>query len=71
MAPWLADWVATGDVRPDLRCEGRMPVQSLVTPRVTRIPGAVVMPPILLNAPTGSVVHERATDAPGIWKMSG
>jgi hypothetical protein len=32
-----------------------MPVQSLVTSRVTRVPGAVVMPPNLLNAQTGGL----------------
>jgi hypothetical protein len=71
---WRHGWptgLSTGEVRPDLRCEGRMPVQSLITSRVTRVPGAVVMPPILLNARTEGVAYARAIDAPGVWEMSG
>ena len=65
---WRHGWptgMTTEEVRPDLRCEGRMPVQSLVTSRVTRVPGAVVMPPILLNARTGECRSRKSHRCPG------
>jgi hypothetical protein len=30
--------LSTGEVRPDLRCEDLIPLQSQVTERVTRVP---------------------------------
>jgi hypothetical protein len=59
--------------RPSVFAPPPRPVPAAVPAAAsTRVPGAVVMPPILLNARTGGgIVHARATDGPGIWEMSG
>jgi hypothetical protein len=50
-----------GEVRPDLVCEGRIPVRSLVTSRVTGFPGEVVMPPNLPKRPDGGLSSTQET----------